>query len=129
MKEFENQYNFSKTEWESCLKVLATLKENPLNNPDNKTFGALITKIHKNAKKELKLIPIETDEVSIETKKIVKRKKRREIHKEFDLGLVKASHIVHNAPKVLLSGLFRGFSFRVVKTFKQLSHSVLLKLY
>ena len=97
MKEFENQYNFSKKEWESCLKVLTTLKENPLNNPDNKTFGALITKIHKNAKKELKLIPIEVDEVSADAKRVVKRKKRREIHKEFDLGLVKASHIVDNA--------------------------------
>ncbi|WP_430411636.1 SDR family oxidoreductase [Kordia sp.] len=51
MTEHEQIYNFSQQEWETCLKVLHALKENPLENPDNKQFGTLITKIHKKAKK------------------------------------------------------------------------------
>lgn len=43
---------FSTEEWETCLKVLNALKEEPFLNPDNKTFSGLITKIHKNAKKQ-----------------------------------------------------------------------------
>ncbi|WP_299272144.1 SDR family oxidoreductase [uncultured Psychroserpens sp.] len=45
-------YNFTSKEWESCLKVLSELKDKPLDNPDNQTFGTLISKIHKNAKKQ-----------------------------------------------------------------------------
>ena len=51
MDENKPTYNFSQNEWETCLKVLHALKENPLENPDNKKFGTLITKIHKKAKK------------------------------------------------------------------------------
>ncbi|MDR2238680.1 MAG: SDR family oxidoreductase [Chryseobacterium sp.] len=43
---------FSINEWETCLKVLNALKDEPFLNPDNKTFSGLITKIHKNAKKQ-----------------------------------------------------------------------------
>lgn len=43
---------FSAEEWEACLKVLHALKDQPFRNPDNKTFSGLITKIHKNAKKQ-----------------------------------------------------------------------------
>lgn len=43
---------FSTEEWETCLKVLNALKDDPFLNPDNKTFSGLITKIHKNAKKQ-----------------------------------------------------------------------------
>ena len=39
--------NFSLEEWETCLKVLTFLKENPTQNPDNKIFSGLITKIYK----------------------------------------------------------------------------------
>jgi NAD(P)-dependent dehydrogenase (short-subunit alcohol dehydrogenase family) len=51
MTEHEQTYNFSQQEWETCLKVLHALKENPLENPDNKQFGTLLTKISKKAKK------------------------------------------------------------------------------
>ncbi len=51
MTENDQLYNFSQQEWETCLKVLHELKENPLENPDNKQFGTLITKISKKAKK------------------------------------------------------------------------------
>jgi len=47
-----NSYNFTPKDWESCLKVLSELKDTPLDNPDNQKFGALISKIHKNAKKQ-----------------------------------------------------------------------------
>ena len=60
----KEKYNFTQQEWESCLKVLNELKNNPLNNPDNKTFGALITKIHKLAKKELKSVVVESPKES-----------------------------------------------------------------
>lgn len=49
--DFSNE-NFSQNECESCLKVLNALKDEPFLNPDNKTFSGLITKIHKNAKKQ-----------------------------------------------------------------------------
>lgn len=47
-----SEQKFSKEEWEICLKVLNTLKDDPFANPDNITFSGLITKIHKNAKKQ-----------------------------------------------------------------------------
>ncbi|PIF44351.1 NAD(P)-dependent dehydrogenase (short-subunit alcohol dehydrogenase family) [Chryseobacterium sp. 52] len=49
--DFSDQ-KFSQNEWETCLKVLHALKDDPFLNPDNKTFSGLITKIHKNAKKQ-----------------------------------------------------------------------------
>lgn len=54
MDNFQDQYNFSKTEWESCLRVLKQLKGQPFLNPDNQLFSGLITKIHKQAKKQSK---------------------------------------------------------------------------
>ncbi|MBF4469831.1 SDR family oxidoreductase [Flavobacterium sp. HJJ] len=53
MKENSN-YAFSDEEWKTCVKVLLTLKDNPFNNPDNDLFAGLITKIHKNAKKNIR---------------------------------------------------------------------------
>ncbi|WP_196895257.1 SDR family NAD(P)-dependent oxidoreductase [Aureivirga marina] len=47
----KEEYPFSLEEWETCLKVLQELKEDPYNNPDNELFGGLITKISKKAKK------------------------------------------------------------------------------
>lgn len=49
--EFFHQH-FTQNEWKSCLKVLNALKDDPFINPDNNTFSGLITKIHKNAKKQ-----------------------------------------------------------------------------
>lgn len=54
MNDFEEQYNFSELEWQSCLRVLNELKEHPFQNPDNRLFSGLITKIHKQAKKQSK---------------------------------------------------------------------------
>ena len=51
MEENKPTYEFTKEEWETCLKVLHALKHNPFDNPDNDQFGTLITKIHKKAKK------------------------------------------------------------------------------
>lgn len=62
MENWTQEYGFSAKEWDACLKVLNQLKENPLHNPDNKTFGALVTKVHKQAKKALKHIEVETEE-------------------------------------------------------------------
>lgn len=44
---------FTDEEWNTCIKVLNALKDDPLNNPDNITFKGLVTKIHKNAKKAI----------------------------------------------------------------------------
>ena len=52
MNNFESQYNFSEEEWNSCLRVLKQLKDEPFQNPDNQLFSGLITKIHKQAKKK-----------------------------------------------------------------------------
>lgn len=46
--------NFNQEEWEICLKVLYSLKEDPFDNPDNQTIKTLISAIHKQAKKHNK---------------------------------------------------------------------------
>jgi len=71
-------YNFTSKEWESCLKVLSQLKENPFDNPDNQKFGALISKIHKNAKKQ-------------------NRASSYKAKKAHDLNIIKSSKIAQNA--------------------------------
>ncbi|WP_353777025.1 SDR family NAD(P)-dependent oxidoreductase [Winogradskyella sp. 3972H.M.0a.05] len=73
-----DQYNFSAKEWESCLKVLSELKDNPLDNPDNQTFGTLISKIHKSAKKQNRSVSY----------------KAKRTH---DLNVLKSSKIAQNA--------------------------------
>lgn len=55
-----NQYNFSEEEWNTCIKVLTALKENPFDNPDNQLLKTLITAIHKKAKKEIRQIENDT---------------------------------------------------------------------
>jgi NAD(P)-dependent dehydrogenase (short-subunit alcohol dehydrogenase family) len=53
--ETENKtYPFNSDEWNTCLKVLTLLKDNPLENPDNDRFKALITKIKKNSRKQIR---------------------------------------------------------------------------
>lgn len=47
-----NSFNFSEQEWNTCIKVLNTLKDEPINNPNNELFAGLILKIYKNAKKQ-----------------------------------------------------------------------------
>ncbi|AEA42151.1 SDR family NAD(P)-dependent oxidoreductase [Fluviicola taffensis] len=49
----ENERNtqFTQEEWEKCIKVLSALKDDPFNNPDNRLLAGLITKIHKQVKK------------------------------------------------------------------------------
>ncbi|WP_198145109.1 SDR family NAD(P)-dependent oxidoreductase [Microscilla marina] len=53
----KEKYGFSEADWNSCIKVLEVLKDNPFHNPDNQRFGTLVTKIHKQAKKQRKQAP------------------------------------------------------------------------
>ncbi|MGH1337603.1 MAG: SDR family NAD(P)-dependent oxidoreductase [Aureispira sp.] len=78
MTDFKHKYGFSLEEWETCLLVLERLKEQPLENPDNKTFAGLITKIHKTAKKQLK-------------------KGRKKEAKDVDVTILKQAVIAKNA--------------------------------
>lgn len=50
-------YPFSREEWETCLRVLETLRDNPLHNPDNQRFKTLISSIRKNAQKNISKNP------------------------------------------------------------------------
>ncbi len=52
MDDFNNEFGFSKAEWDACIKVLEKLKNQPFNNPDNDNFSALISKVVKVAKKQ-----------------------------------------------------------------------------
>ncbi|NOQ72881.1 MAG: SDR family NAD(P)-dependent oxidoreductase [Crocinitomix sp.] len=54
METENNTYPFTSEEWNTCLKVLSLLKDEPLNNPDNDRFKGLITKIKKNSRKQLR---------------------------------------------------------------------------
>ncbi|UZR96186.1 SDR family NAD(P)-dependent oxidoreductase [Chondrinema litorale] len=76
--EFLAKYGFTEEEWTSCLKVLSQLKDNPFENPDNDRFGALVTKIHKTAKKQL-------------------RKSAYQQDKSADLAVLKQATIAKNA--------------------------------
>jgi len=53
-KKFIAKYGFSMQEWQSCLKVLRQLKNNPFLNPDNDTLGGLISKLYKDARKRVR---------------------------------------------------------------------------
>lgn len=75
---FNQQYGFTKEEWDNCIKVLDSLKNNPLANPANELFGGLITKIYKTAKKQLK------DQKGADKK-------------EADIAILKQSKIASNA--------------------------------
>ena len=52
MSDFEKKFSFTEAEWQACLKVLNTLKDNPLNNPDNDILKSLLQKVVKKARKE-----------------------------------------------------------------------------
>ena len=46
------KFDFTEEEWKSCIKVLNILKESPYQNPNNKLFSGLISKVYKTAKKQ-----------------------------------------------------------------------------
>ncbi|MBX7170825.1 MAG: SDR family oxidoreductase [Pyrinomonadaceae bacterium] len=46
--------DFTQQEWEACLKVLKILSKNPNASPDTDLFKGLVTKIHKQARKEIR---------------------------------------------------------------------------
>lgn len=75
---FPDQYGFTESEWEACLKVLGTLRNDPFRNPDNETLAALIMKIHKQARK-------------------ANRKESYTEKKEQDRAIVRATTIVQEA--------------------------------
>lgn len=45
-----NGYPFTYEQWQTCIEVLKSLKDDPFNNPDNQQLSALIKKIYKKAK-------------------------------------------------------------------------------
>lgn len=49
-----SEQKFTQEDWESCIKVLKALKDDPFDNPDNELFKTLVTKIHKKAKKGIR---------------------------------------------------------------------------
>lgn len=54
MTEQQKPYPFSAEEWETCIRVLKSLKDNPLHNPDNLLLSGLISKIYKTARKSIR---------------------------------------------------------------------------
>jgi len=59
-------YRFSQEEWNSCIKVLKELRNNPFENPDNKLLSGLISKIYKKAKKQnVKEVKIKTNKIDL----------------------------------------------------------------
>lgn len=76
--QFKSKYNFTKEEWDTCIKVLTILKENPHQNPDNTTLAVLVKQLRKKVKK-IKVDPI--------------LKERR----ENDLDIIKRSEIAQQA--------------------------------
>lgn len=69
---------FSNNEWKTCLKVLTALKDEPFDNPDNKVFSGLITKLYKTAKK-------------------TNRSKLHSLNNKWDTAILKETTIAKNA--------------------------------
>lgn len=88
-----NEYSFSEDEWKACLKVLSSLVEDPLNNPDNLAFKTLITQISKKAKKQ---IALQKDMEPI-AKRDNQFMSRRERQKKEDADLLRQTTIVDKA--------------------------------
>lgn len=74
------EYGFSEEEWEVCLKVLETLTNDPLHNPDNTRFKTLITQIHKTAKKKLRQLDDPQVKTEQDKAKILHTKAYRDRH-------------------------------------------------
>lgn len=103
------KYAFTNEEWTTCIKVLESLKENPLNNPDNQLFKTLITSIHKKAKKELRKYECDTNIDNIDNLDKAEKdtlpksqSKNRQKHKsklnyQEDLEKIKQTSIINNA--------------------------------
>lgn len=95
-----NKFAFTDDEWNTCIKVLESLKNTPFDNPDNQLFKTLITSIHKKAKKELR-----KDESDTNTSKNAISKpqaKSQQKHKsnlkyQEDLEKIKQTSIISNA--------------------------------
>lgn len=49
-----SEQKFTQEDWETCIRVLTALKDDPFDNPDNDLFKTLVTKIHKKAKKGIR---------------------------------------------------------------------------
>jgi len=69
---------FTLEEWESCMKVLNALKDDPLDNPDNQSFKTLFTQIYKKVKKN-------------------NRSDLKATHQQEDLIILNNSHIAKEA--------------------------------
>ena len=76
--DYQEEYGFTQAEWATTLKVLATLKSNPYQNPDNQCFSSLVVKIYKEARRQ-------------------RRKKCRQDKKDFDQELLKSTEIAQAA--------------------------------
>lgn len=93
--------SFTDEEWQICLKVLSSLRDNPLNNPDNITFKGLITKIHKNAKKAIQDTNYrdEHKKTNIDNKPFISDKNKRIKLKEEDISILLNTEIAKQATK------------------------------
>lgn len=63
-----DQYPFSSEEWDACIKVLTALKDDPFANPDNQQLKTLITAIHKKARKEIRHLESNVQELDNKAK-------------------------------------------------------------
>ena len=117
---FNEKYGFTLEEWNKCLKVLETLKNDPLNNPNNKQLSGLITKVHKTAKKKLKTVIIDPNYHKNRHSNINKQYKKsiKALNRQSDLEIIKNSSIVKNAltSKSFFQHLLEKISFTPLKT-------------
>lgn len=104
---WQEEYGFTSEEWQACLKVLNILKDKPFQNPDNQSFKTLVTKLHKQAKKENSKFQIqelsELDQVQIllaqtyRTAKKQHRKAQAQDQHTQTINTLKQSQITSNA--------------------------------
>ncbi|GAB2647835.1 SDR family oxidoreductase [Emticicia sediminis] len=100
-----NKFAFTDDEWNTCIKVLESLKNSPFDNPDNQLFKTLITYIHKKAKKERHKYDFDenvdnTDgerNTSSKSQSKNRQKNKSKLKYQEDLEKIKQTSIISNA--------------------------------
>jgi NAD(P)-dependent dehydrogenase (short-subunit alcohol dehydrogenase family) len=98
-----NKFTFTDDEWNTCIKVLESLKNNPFDNPDNQLFKTLITSIHKKAKKEHHKYDFDENVDSTDGERNTlsqsknRQKQKSKLKYQEDLEKTKQTSIINNA--------------------------------
>ena len=107
--------DFSQQEWDNCIKVLKILAKEPNKGLDINTLKGLVTKIHKQAKKENKAKVLEQKAETVihsienvSNEKIKKVIKTQDIYRQYDQSLRENTALFKNYQLPLITAQIAG---------------------